>query len=91
MIKLSREQSREIVYDDSEDFTIVYDKLVDESRWSLIHEIVIQHNETKKFYKTCYSVGATEMQDERPFEYGDPKWVEVIPKEVTITVYVSED
>lgn len=91
MLNLSREKSREIVCDDSEDFTVINDKIVDQSRWSLLHEIVVQHNDTKKFYKSRYSIAATEMQDELPYQYTYPYWVEVKPKEVTITIYVSED
>ena len=46
---------------------IIEDKIVAHSRWSVIHRIVFNH----KGNNLCaiYSVGATEMQDERPFEY----------------------
>jgi hypothetical protein len=42
-----------------------------------------------KFYKTNYQVGATEMQDEAPYEYeGDEiECPEMEPYEVTITKY----
>lgn len=50
------------------DNTIV-DNIIDTTRWSIIHEIVFENNE--KFYMTTYSEGATECQDERPWEYED--------------------
>jgi hypothetical protein len=38
-------------------------------------------------------VGATECQDESPWEYDEPNFIEVIPVEETIIVYkvVDED
>ena len=45
------------------------DKVVDNTRWSVIHEIIFEHE--GKFYRTSYSVGATEEQDEGPWEYDD--------------------
>lgn len=37
------------------------------SRWSIHYEIIFAYD--GKFWKTHYSVGATEMQDESPWEY----------------------
>lgn len=48
---------------------IVQDRIINNSRWSIIHEIVFFHD--GKFYRSTYSVGATEIQDERPWEYTD--------------------
>ena len=54
----------------------IKDEIYDNSRWSVHHSIVFVHND--KFYKTGYSVGATEMQDESPWEYDtDVECVEV--------------
>ena len=47
----------------------IVDKIIDTTRWSIIHEIVFEDN--GKFYQTTYSEGATEIQDERPWEYED--------------------
>lgn len=47
----------------------IIDKIIDTTRWSIVHEIVFEDN--GKFYQTTYSEGATEMQDERPWEYED--------------------
>lgn len=43
----------------------IVDKIIDTTRWSIVHEIVFEDN--GKFYQTTYSEGATEMQDERPW------------------------
>ena len=65
----------------------VVDRIVDTSRWSVFHEIVFEDN--GKFYQTTYSVGATEMQHESPWEYVDEvKCVEVELCEVKIKKWV---
>lgn len=47
----------------------ILDEITDNSRWSIHHKIVFEHD--GKFYQTHYSEGATEMQDESPWEYED--------------------
>ena len=64
---------------------LVSDTLVDTTRWSLIHEVIFKKDD--KFFKTSYSIGATESQYESPWEYGDGEVVEVTPVEVTTTEY----
>ena len=61
----------------------IMNKIIDTTRWSIIHEIVFEDN--GKFYQTTYSEGATECQDERPWEYeSEITCYEVELKEVTI-------
>lgn len=45
------------------------DKIIENSRWSIYHEIIFEYE--GKFYQTYYSVGATECQYESPWEYDD--------------------
>lgn len=69
----------------------VYDRICDTSRWSEHHEQVFSIGD--RFFMTYYSVGATEMQDESPYEY-ESEWVEVtevVPKQVTVTKYVAKE
>jgi len=74
----------EMLYSDM----VIYDKIVETSRWSELHEIVFTHD--SKFYKSHYSRGLTECQDESPYEYdGDMiEVVEVKPVEVVATKYI---
>lgn len=59
------------------------DVIVDHTRWSVVHEIVFERE--GKFWKTSYSTGATEIQEERPWEYEEEvECEEVEPREVTI-------
>lgn len=65
----------------------IEDKLVGHSRWSLIYERIFEWE--GRFYKTQYRTGATESQDESPYEY-DPDEIEcpeVFPVEKVVTVY----
>lgn len=85
----SQEEAREIIYGDNEDFDVVYRQIVDNSRWSVEYECVVKNNKNNTYWMTYYSVGATEQQDERPFEYSDPFFFRVEPKEVTKIEYVK--
>lgn len=61
----------------------VYERIIDTNRWSVIKEIVFEYED--KFYMTEYSEGATECQDESPWEYEDEiECVEVELKEVVV-------
>lgn len=69
-------------------YTALEDNIIDNSRWSIIHEIVFQDLDGK-FYQTTYSVGATECQDERPWEYKSVvECTEVAKKEVMVEQWV---
>ena len=68
-------------------YAAISDKIIDTSRWSIYHEIIFEDN--GKFYSTTYSVGATEMQDERPWEYVETvECTEVELKEVKVEKWV---
>ena len=47
----------------------VYNEIEGTRRWSINYYMVFPFE--GKFYSARYSVGATESQDERPFEYDD--------------------
>lgn len=48
-------------------YNAIEDEIISTSRWSIHHQIIFEHE--GKFYKTYYHCGATEMQDESPWEY----------------------
>lgn len=68
----------------------VKNTIVDTSRWSIIHEIIFE--DKGKFYKTTYSEGATECQDESPWEYeNEIDCTEVELKKVMVTKWVDKE
>lgn len=72
-------------------WTAEEDIVIGTRRWSTDHEIVFKDNDGK-FYKTRYSVGSTEIQDERPWEYDNQvECVEVVKKSVTVMKWVPVD
>ena len=77
-MKLTGDEAREIVWECNEDWEQIEYELVDNNRWSLHYEGVFKHIPTEKYYKFEWSKGATEYQDEKPFQYTK----EVIPVEV---------
>jgi hypothetical protein len=67
----------------------IVNEITDTSRWSIHHKIVFEHE--GKFYQTHYSEGATEIQDERPWEYDeDVDCIEVELKPVTVMKWVPK-
>jgi len=86
-LKLTAEEAREIIWGDSDEFKVVSDTITGLSRWSVKHKLIIQRLSDNKFFASNYSRGATEIQDEQPYEYGDPVFEEVFPVEKNIIVY----
>ena len=89
-MKFKKEYLQEMADHDyaPEGFVIKQNKLVSTSRWSKHYGLVFEFE--KKFYETSYSVGATEYQDERPYEYDSDmvECFEFFPKETIVIDYV---
>lgn len=66
---------------------IISYEVVDTSRWSIHYEMIFKTD--GRYFKTHYSRGATEYQDEQPYEYDadDIECTEVFPITRTIIVY----
>ena len=89
-MKYKKEELQRMAWDDSSLLTKVEDNIVDNSRWSIIHDVVFRDNKTGKHYGSGYSVGATESQDESPYKY-DAEEIdcqELVQKEVTMKRWV---
>ena len=90
--KFPKEFLRELLWEEESEFEDklglkVRDEISDTGRWSVHHELVFSYDE--KFYAVNYSTGATEYQDERPFDNEDEEvdCYEVAPKPVTVIEY----
>ena len=85
-LELTKDEARDIIWGDGpDDIELVVDDLIDTTRWSEVHNMVIKKD--GRFYQDEYSVGATEMQDESPWEYSEPNFTEVFPVEKTVIIY----
>ncbi len=82
-MKLTSEEGCMAVYGDNEDWTMLPEtkELVEQSRWSIVYTAVFLHKPSGKHYRLDWSVGATEQQDEEPFEHSvpDPQQVIQVP------------
>ena len=78
-----------LLWDETDELETVENTMYDTSRWSIHYELIFREVATGKCYQTTYSQGATECQDERPFEYeGDLiECQEVRPVEVVKIEY----
>jgi hypothetical protein len=88
IVKFDKGVLQELAYEDYDaSYEVVERELVDTSRWSHIYSMVFTFE--GKFYRTQYSVGATEQQDESPYEYGPDsiECEEVEPIEVIVVQY----
>ena len=85
-LNLTSKQGRDII-DGHYNFAIIEDKIVGKRRWSIEYEIVVQRKSDGKYFKDGYRRGATESQDERPYEYSEPNFTEVFPVTKTYIDY----
>ena len=68
---LSGEQARAIVQENTRRFKVVEEHITGSRRWSLEYTTIILDTVNDKYYKTYYSIAATECQEEEPYEYED--------------------
>lgn len=67
----------------------IQDEISDHLRWSVAHDVVFQDRITGRYFRSYYSEGATESQDESPWQW-DPEEIEcdeVRPVEKVVIVY----
>lgn len=75
-MKLSAVVAREVIYNEHEDWEEVTKSMTDHTRWSVWYEGIFLHIPSNKHYRFIWSIGATEQQDERPYEFD--KEIEVV-------------
>jgi hypothetical protein len=75
-----------------EGWKVIENEIADHDRWTIQYTLVVQNLETEEFYRTCYSIGATESQDESPFEYDTEgaTLLRVYPIKVEVTQYLRK-
>lgn len=85
---LPKQDAIDILDGEDDVFEIIEDVISGKSRWSIIHKLIIKRKSDSKFFKGCYRVGATESQEESPWEYEDNvEFFEGFPVEKTVIVY----
>lgn len=91
-MKFSKPFLVDLAWEDYDDKVVelISTKLVDTTRWGVVYDQIFKFED--KFYSTSYRVGATEIQDESPYEWEDDEidCVEVVPTEKTIIVYLPK-
>jgi hypothetical protein len=83
-ITLTRNEAFELL--DDPNSGLIQDTIVDTARWSIVHKIIVKIGD--KLYQSRYSVGATECQEERPWEWDKTvDFFEVEEYQKTVTDY----
>jgi hypothetical protein len=84
-IVLTKEEAIDMLNGDSNN-KIVIEEFAGKSRWSLHYRVIFERD--GNYYETRYRRGATEGQDEQPFEYEDEvKCKRVYPYQEVVTFY----
>ncbi len=86
-LTITRDEALDMLNGDHPDYETVHDEISGKRRWSVDHWLVVKRKSDGRFFADGYSVGATESQDERPWEYDEPNFTEVFAKQITTTVY----
>lgn len=69
-------------------FDLVYNEIIETCRWTNLYNIVIQRKFDGKYFRSTYRKGATEYQDEDPWQQeGKITFTEAFPRVVTSVVY----
>jgi hypothetical protein len=90
-LELTKEEAKNIISEENEEnYDIVHQEISYTSRWTIYYDIVIYQKSTGKYFKDEYSVGATEIQNERPYDRTIPDFTEVFPHTVETIVYKTE-
>lgn len=91
ILKLTQQEAQNIVNEDHEDFHVIKDDITSTGRWTIYKDAIVKRISDGKLFKTSYSVGATESQDQYAYDYDEPIFKEVIPKEVVVIKYAWEE
>jgi len=86
-VKFPKDDLTELTYGSLANYDVITTEITGTSRWSIHYKMIFSFDH--KFYSTEYSRGATEYQDEGPYEYDseEVECPEVKPVQKTITVY----
>ena len=85
-MKLDKQVALDILDGDKSQGEVILDEIVDHRRWSVGHRVIFKIGD--KFLEGRYSRGATENQDESPWEYvKEPEFTEVEAYEKTVISY----
>lgn len=81
-------ECQDIAFGDNPDFKVIEDKVIDTSRWSIFYEVIVKRISDGKYFRSFYSTGATECQDQVAYENDDLKFTQVTPVEKVVIEYI---
>lgn len=79
---------KEFLQDIIDEKETISSEIIETGRWHILYYDIFKHEE--KFYETSYRIGATEMQDESPYEFepDEIECVEVVEEKYEAVRYV---
>lgn len=88
-MKILKEEAINIVREDTEDWDMIEEKIVDQRRWVTVFEGIFKHKPSEKYYRVSYDRGSTESQENEYFYGKEIEFQEVEQKEVLKKVWVA--
>lgn len=86
-LTLTKSQAQEIISRDDLNFEVIKKEIASKSRWSIEYEIIVKRKSDGKYFRDFYQIGATEHQEESPYDNSDPDFEEVFPVERMVIDY----
>ncbi len=89
ILLLDREVAIGLAYKDYDDslWMIIKNQILDTSRWTGRYELIVKRLCDGKFFKSYYTSGLTESQEQEPYEHGECKFTQVFETQEITTVY----
>ena len=84
---LTTEEAQEFIWGGNAGWKTVSQRTVGKRRWFSEEEIIVQHEETGRTFRSHFDEPLTEVQDGGRWEYDEPEFAEVWPHEVTTMEY----
>jgi len=88
-MKIKVETAERMIDGDHEDYNLVEENIISQSRWTTNFECILKNNKTGQHFSTTYGRGSTESQDCDPFGGDDVvEFIVVEQKEVKVLSWV---
>lgn len=84
-VRLTEDEVSSVVYNEVKDVHVVQEEITDTGRWENYMFTVVKIGD--RYFGGSWSKGATEIQENY---YDNTEFYEVIPKEITKTIYVAK-
>jgi hypothetical protein len=84
---MTKDEGRQLINGELEGWETMQTRYTDHKRWSVCYSGIFKHLASDNYYRVDWQKGATEYQDEEPFDHDDPVLVQVRPTMTSAIVF----